>query len=306
MSPPPDDPTTGDDATVELARRHGLEVVPDSLQHNEMGLDFRVTMATTAAGEDWVLRVPRRPDAMERASTEAAILGLVRPHLRAAVPDWQVHSPELIAYPLLPGRPGLTLDSAGSPVWHIDPSSISYAESLGELIAQVQAIPTESAAAAGLPVLSPDDVRARWQRDLDRVAAEFSIAPALHRRWQFWIEEDSYWPSWSALSHGEIYPAHTLLDDDDHIVAVLDWTTAEVGDPSRDLVTHRSTASDEAFAATLATYRAGGGLVWPRLEEHCIEMNAAGALGYASYALVTGQSDHRVAAAAMLADPGAS
>lgn len=301
MSNTPGDLPRLDDVTVRLARGHGLDLDPDSLQHNEMGLDFRVTMARTTAGEDWVLRVPRRPDVMVRATTEAAVLDLVRPALAVAVPDWQVHTSELIAYPLLPGTPGLTLDSSGSPLWHIDPSSTGYAESLGELISQLQSVSTAAAERVGIPVFSPEEVRTRWQRDLDRVGTEFSIAPALRRRWQTWIDDDSYWPSWSALGHGEIYPAHTLVDDDDRIVAVLDWTTTEVGDPARDFTLQRSAASDDSFATTLDHYRAGGGNPWPRLGDHCIEIHSAAALAYGSYALLTGDAEHRDAAAAMLA-----
>ncbi|MGO1972675.1 MAG: macrolide 2'-phosphotransferase [Propionibacteriaceae bacterium] len=301
MSTTPDGQPHLDAVTVELGRRHGLDLIHESLQHNEMGLDFRVTMARTTAGEEWVLRVPRRPDVMDRAETEAAVLALVRPVLKAAVPDWQIHSRELIAYPLLPGRPGVTLDSTGSPVWHLDPSSLGYAESLGELVGQLQSVSTEAAESADIPVFSPEEVRSRWQRDLDRVGAEFTIAPTSRRRWQAWIDDDSFWPSWSALSHGEIYPAHTLLDDRDQIVGVLDWTTAEVGDPARDLTLQHSASSGEAFAATLDRYRAGGGRPWPRLAEHCSEIHSAGALGYGSYALLTGEAAHREAAAAMLA-----
>lgn len=294
-----DGPSSVDDETVELARQHGLDLDPESLQHNEMGLDFRVTIARTRGdGESWVLRVPRRPDVMERTTTEAAVLELVRPALTAAVPDWQIHSDTLIAYPLLPGRPGLTLDAAGSPVWHIGPSSTGYAESLGELIGQLQAI--SPAAQAGLPVVSPEEVRARWQRDLDRVGAEFTIAADLRRRWQQWIDDDSYWPTWSALSHGELYPAHTLVDDDDRIVGVLDWTTAEVGDPARDFTMQHSAASPDAFVITLDRYRANRGHPWPRLPDHCAEIHAASPLAYGSYALLTGEPEHRAAAAALL------
>lgn len=305
MITPGDDPRPVgdevDDATLRLARQHGLELEPASLQHNEMGLDFRVTIGRTTEGESWVLRVPRRPDVMERTAGEAAVLQLVRPALTAAVPDWQIHTDTLIAYPLLAGRPGLTLDAAGSPVWHIDPSSTGYAESLGELISQLQSISTAAAEGAGTTVVSPDEVRARWQRDLDRVGAEFTIAADLHRRWQRWIDDDSYWPSWSALSHGEIYPAHTLVDDDDRIVGVLDWTTAEVGDPARDFTLQHSAASADAFAITLDRYRAGGGRPWPRLADHCTELHSASALAYGSYALLTGEAEHRDAAAALLA-----
>ncbi|GAA1132716.1 hypothetical protein [Citricoccus alkalitolerans] len=115
---------------VDLAATHGLDLDPSTLSINEMGLDFRVALATTAscsatspngsAGERWVLRIPRRPDALRRAEVESRVLDLVGPRLSVAVPQWGVQATDLIAYPALPGEPGLTLDPDGAPVWHLD------------------------------------------------------------------------------------------------------------------------------------------------------------------------------------------
>ena len=63
-------------------------------------------------GVDWVLRIPRRPELAASIEAEARILAFLRPRLSVAVPEWRVRSSELIAYPRLPGAPGLTLDPA--------------------------------------------------------------------------------------------------------------------------------------------------------------------------------------------------
>ncbi len=288
-------------AISRLAADHGLELDESTVAVNELGLDFRVAIARTPRGESWVLRIPRRDDVLERAVVEGRLLRLVAPHLSAEVPDWRIHTPELIAYPLLPGQPGLDLDEHGKPVWHVDVSAPAFATSLGNLLAQLHAVDTADAAATGIESRDPAEVREAWRADIAKVTAEFDVAGHLTSRWAAWLEEDSYWPDRSVLTHGEIYPGHTLVVDDE-ITAVLDWTTAAVGDPAKDFVFHQATASPAAFDRTVQQYVAGGGHVWPRLAEHCAEMFSANPVAYGLYALTTGEEQHLAAAAAQL-DP---
>ncbi|WP_114854623.1 macrolide 2'-phosphotransferase [Brachybacterium sp. YJGR34] len=287
------------DALLELAGTHGLELSRETLRAEEIGLDFRVVFARARDGQDWVLRIPRRADVLARAEIEGRLLRTVAPHLDVAVPDWRVHTEDLIAYPLLPGTPGLTLDAAGEVSWNVDVSSPDYARSLGATVAQLHGIGIEEAAATGIDVLSPAQVRARWRTDLERVAESFEIAPPLWERWNAWVEEDSYWPRRSVLTHGEIYPGHTLVADG-RLSAVLDWTTAAVGDPAKDLMFQRVGATEDAFELFLEHYEAGGGQLWPRLADHCTEMFSASPVAYGLFALETGLAAHWEAAASSL------
>lgn len=116
------------------------------------------------------------------------------------------------------------------------------------------------------------------------------------------MAEDSYWPDVSVLTHGEVYPAHTLVEDEE-VSAVLDWTTAHVGDPAMDFAIHHSAAPPEAFQAAVDEYVRLGGRVWPRFAEHCAEIMAAGAIGYGIFALQTGAEEHRQAAQGELGPP---
>src|SRR5699024_8547272 len=81
----------------------------------------------------------------------------------------------------------------------------------------------------------------------------------------------------SVLTHGELYPAHTLVEDE-RITAVLDWTTAAVGDPAKDLMFHQVSAPSEIFEVALQAYAEGGGRPWPGLARHCTEMFSAAPL----------------------------
>lgn len=286
-------------AITRSAAAHGLELDEASVELNEMGLDFRVAIARTRGGEPWVLRIPRRSEVLGRAATEARILRVVAPHLTAAVPDWRIQTPELIAYPLLPGVPGLELNDQGEPEWHVDVSAPSFATSLGDLLAQLHSIDAAEARPTGIECRDPSEVREAWRADIAKVAAEFEVAPQLIERWTAWLSEDSYWPGWSVLTHGEIYPGHLLVIDNE-VTAVLDWTTAAVGDPAKDFMFHQATASAEAFSLTVDRYVERGGRVWPRLAEHCAEMFSASPVTYGLYALQTGEEQHLEAAAAQL------
>lgn len=286
---------------IALAAAHGLVLDPESVSVNEAGLDFRVVMAADADGVTWVLRIPRRPEVAEEAEKEARILQLVRPalaELDIAVPDWRIRSRELIAYPALPGHPGLTLDGA-EPIWHMDPASPDYAARLGTLLGTLHAIDPDEARDAGVEVRSPDEVRRQWQEDMDRVRDEFTIAPALDEAWRAWVDDDASWPEHTVMSHGEIYPAHVLLDEG-RITGVLDWTTARVDDPARDFSFQIGAAGDAMLQATLEAYTAAGGRTWPGLATQARRIWEASPLTYALFALTTGDPAHRDSAEAML------
>jgi len=287
---------------VDLAARHGLDLAADGITFNEAGLDYRVAFAHEAddPARQWVLRLPRRGDVSAKLDAERAILDFAGPRLPVAAPDWRIQAPELVAYPLLPGFPGLTLDDDGAPLWHVESSSPEYAESLARVIAALHTLDPDEAEAAGVPRQSPVDVRETWRADLERVRAEFEVSEDLLGGWRNWLADDGLWPTETVFTHGELYPAHLLLDEHEDIVAVLDWTTAKVGDPVVDFAFHCMTASADAFERTVARYTELTGRTEQRLAERCGALLSAGPLSYGLYALATGDPGHRAAAAAML------
>lgn len=284
---------------TRLAAEHHLDVLPETITVNELGLDFRVAIADAVDGQRWVLRIPRRADVMTRAEIEGRILQRIAPQLSVAVPDWRILTNTLIAYPLLPGEPGLTLQPDGTPVWHFDEHSPVFSDSLGTFLAQLHSMAPETVEDTGITAHSPSEHRASIRENIDRVAREFSIAPSLQERWLDWLADDSYWPNRSVLTHGEIYPAHLLLDGE-QILSVLDWTTAAIGDPAQDFAFHRASVSDAAFTETVRRYVAAGGEAGPRFAEHCTELFSLSPLTYALFALTTADPEHRAAAAAQL------
>lgn len=282
-----------------LAQQHGLDVDPSTLSVNELGLDFRVAIGRTVTGDAWVLRIPRRPDVAVRAAVEGRFLALLTPHLQVAVPDWKIQTEQLIAYPLLPGEPGLSIDHAGQPQWHFDRESPQYAQSLGDFLAQLHGIDPALVTDSGIEVFTPETVRERKRQDIAQVVAELQVCPDLQDRWRAWLADDRYWPEHTTVTHGEIYPAHQLMSGE-RILSILDWTTACIGDPTRDFVFHHVAVSPHTFDATVARYVAGGGSVGPLLAEHCAELFSTACVDYGLFALQTQDPQHLAAAAAQL------
>lgn len=286
---------------VALAATHGLEIDPATVRLNEAGLDYRVAHAREVTGAHWVLRIPRRAGLATGARVEALMLDLVRSRLEVTVPDWRVHADDLIAYPLLPGEPALTI-ADGEPTWHVDLASQPFARAYGQLVGQLHQVPVSDVARAGLPTPTMAEIRAARADELARVAAEFRIAPDLRERWDAWLADTSCWPQQPAFTHGELYHAHILIADEGTITGVLDWTTAGLGDPVKDLVFQANFAPPEAFATFLEAYQEAGGSTWPGLERHCAHLHSFTPVNYGLYALVTGEEEHRTAAQALL-DP---
>jgi macrolide phosphotransferase len=93
-----------------------------------------------------------------------------------------------------------------------------------------------------------------------------------------------------------------LFDDDGAITGVLDWTTARVDDPARDLAAQYGAAGEEMLHVTLAAYEQAGGRVHAGLATQAQRLWEASPIGYALYALTTGAHQDVATAAAML-DP---
>src|SRR5699024_332541 len=217
-------------------------------------------------------------------------LSAIAPHLSVAVPDWQIRTAELIAYALLPGAPGLTIDERGGPRWHFDVESPEYAASLGNFLAELHTVDPALVRDSGIPELSPAEVRQHKREDIDRVVCESEVAPELSRRWNQWLDDDSYWPTFTTVTHGEVYPAHLLTDVPTNL-SILDWTTAASSGPARGFRFHRASVSAAVFEATIAHYVQAGGRVWPRFADHCAELYSTSPVELGLFALQTGDPE---------------
>jgi macrolide phosphotransferase len=291
--------TLSNEQVMELANRHGLKLDAASLVYNESGLDFQVVFARDLAGTDWVLRIPRREYVAYKTKREKGILDLVEKRGAVQAPVWEIYSNVLIAYKLLKGIPAGTIDpEAGAYVWQLDEKNVpdTYHDTLGQLMASLHQIDHEEAREAGLPVLTPDELKASMEQRMEKVKAAFGVGSALWLRWQRWLDNDAIWPERTVLVHGDLHPGHILIDEQARVTGVIDWTEARVDDPAYDFGAHLIAFGDQALKKLIQSYQHAGGYVWPGMAEHIGELMASSPVAIAEFALESGLETYEAAA----------
>ncbi len=287
----PEPPSQPNDI-LALARRHGLDLT-EILDINELGLDFRVATATDRAGGCWMLRMPRRHDVLPKIEREARTLRFLAPRVPFALPDWRVVTSDLVAYPRLEDRTAMVIDGVTwTPTWQIDPAAPRFPASLAKALVALHAIPPADAREAGLSHSTSADARRTFLRDLDQVAQEFTIAAPLRRRWETWLDDDTAWPEFATVVHGDLYVGHILVDADDRVTGMIDWTEAEVNDPSIDFCGHLTAFGPAGLEQLVADYQRAGGRNWPAMVRHITERAATSPIKYALFALESGDPRH--------------
>lgn len=275
---------------LSLAQKNGLHLAWESAKLEESGMDFQVVFVDDQEQVVWVLRKPRRSDVLERAELEEKVLKLVEKHLPVAVPDWRIFTPELIAYPKLSGVPVATVDLvAKNYVWNLDHESLSscFIQSLAKVMVSLHQMNHEEARKAGIPVLNPSEVRQTLLKNMEKVKQELGVSPLLWERWQKWVSDDSYWPGHSSFIHGDLHSPHILIDSNERVTGILDWTEAKVTDPAIDFTLFAYIFGDLALDRLLDAYQREGGRVWPRMRDHILERLAAYPIEIATFALLT-------------------
>ena len=193
------------------------------------------------AGEEWVIRVPRRANVEQALRQEARLLAAIGPRLPARVPvPVRISEPSPIAV-LAPRIPGLP--AADHP---------ATARQLGAFLRVLHGVPVES---TPIPVAGIEE----WRNAHANRRAEFeqTVFPLLRLE-----ERDRAKAMFDGVTfdfrpvivHGDLSADHVLADPDGTINGVIDWSDARSGDPAIDLAWPLHGMS-EAFAdALLSTY----------------------------------------------------
>ncbi|WP_017302799.1 macrolide 2'-phosphotransferase [Spirulina subsalsa] len=295
--------TLSPDAIATLAGRHGLALDPALLQTNESGLDFQVAIAQTPDKASWLLRIPRRPDVLPSAQREYSILTLVQRHLRVQVPDWQIHTDELIAYPLLLGKPAGTIDpEIQNYHWEIDAQNLPevYLQSLADALVALHSIGHQAVAKAGLETPSIAEIRTAWSDRMARVKAVYPVNPHLWDRWQRWLDRDILWPAQTSLIHGDLHPGHILVDPQGQVTGLIDWTEARVDDRALDFAAHYQVFGRVSLDALIEQYERRGGTIWATLGDQVVEYHSAFGVQVVEFAERSGLDEYKAMARQML------
>lgn len=256
----------------KLAQRHGL-FLSGTMSFNDMGIDFKVGFAKDTSGTDCVLRIPRRANLGEQIATEKRILQLASKYLSVQVPDWQIANDELVAYPLLAGKPVLTFDAKTFEVtWNMDKDSAQYIPSLAKVLVQLHAIPEEEVRRHDLKICSPEQVRSEIAERLHLVKSELGMSSALETRYSKWLDNDALWPNFSKFIHGDLYAGHLLTDVNGEVTGIIDWSTAHVSDIAQDFSGHLSVFGEQSLRELLDAYEKAGGEVWGTLFKQAVNV----------------------------------
>lgn len=128
--------------------------------------------------------------------------------------------------------PGYRVDAA-----HL-PAGRGAATSIGRALAAVHALPQSIVRDEGLPVRTPQQLRADAARTIDRSETTRRTPPTLIARWRRAIATDALWRFDSAVVLGGAGSASFLFEDTSDgpaVTGVLDWHGFSVGDPAGDL-----------------------------------------------------------------------
>jgi aminoglycoside phosphotransferase (APT) family kinase protein len=298
---------------LAAAARENLHLHVDGgpAEFDKSGLDFLVVHARDAQGTPWIVRTPRRADVVAAMHVEARVLALVRPALASvgvAVPHWRVCADDVVAYPRLDGTPVVTVDAERGPTWNIvqrEAPPEAFLASLARALAALQRLDTSGtsgtsgrsgtsgtsgtsgSSGAQVPAQSIDAARAELARSIEATRAVLEPSAAVLARWQRWLDDDSMWPTFTALVHGDLHPGHMLVDATGTVTGVLDWTEAKVTDPSVDLAMFHGCFGAPVLDALLAHFERAGGRTWPKLRAHAAERWSAFAVAAAEFAIKT-------------------
>nr|WP_281289859.1 macrolide 2'-phosphotransferase [Oceanobacillus sojae] len=279
----------------ELARKYGLNLEGDAIRFNESGLDFLVAFAKDTDGEEWVLRIPRRDDVMDRTIDEQKVLKVVHQHASFQVPVWSIYENDLIAYKKLKGVPAGTIDpEIQNYVWEMDIENIpeQFHQSQGEVLASLHNVPKKEAEKAGIPAYTAKEAHVSMKERMEKVKKRFGVADDLWNRWQNWLNNEELWPKETGLMHGDVHAGHMMIDDDTKVIGLIDWTEAKVTDVSNDFVFQYKAFGEEALDKLIHYYKQAGGIYWPKMKEHIIELDAAYAVAIAEFAMISGMEEY--------------
>ena len=259
------------------AKAAGLNLITNAETLDSSGLDFLVLHAKDEYETPWIVRTPRHPNAYEGTINEAKALKLLGRTLAIEVPDWRIHTKEIIAYPRLKGLPGWSVDQEKGLGWNVDPAAPqeSFLKSTAQFLVDLHRTDLKDVKSAGIRLHSIEDIRSRFRDAFNSTKDILRPSEALWQRWQQWVEDDSYWPKHEALVHGDFHPGHMLIDSEFNLTGVLDWTEAETADFTVDFSIFFGCFGKDTLKKFIRYYTDAGGPVYSRLEEHVIERWAA-------------------------------
>lgn len=168
---------------------------------------------------------------------EARCLSLARKYLDIPLPEWTVHAPDFISYPMIQGVPLQRYDILR---W-TEKVQIALAEQLGTFLHQMHTIPQAEIEAAGIAPSVTNRTASDWLKLYEDVQKE--IFPYLMQTSQAWvhqhfapiINDPHFMDCEPVFMNGDLSSYHLLVNQQTHLLnGVIDFGTVGTGDPACD------------------------------------------------------------------------
>ncbi len=210
--------------------------------------------------EEWIFRIPRRPDGEGPLAKEVALLSELARTLPVPVPRFERvwrgdETPRIIAgYRRLSGQPAAQAVARGRV-----PETIGT--QLAEFLTALHAFPIARARALGVPGGDATSWRGEYEDFYRWIQREtFRDLGARERRWASRLCEDflatpSHFRFTPVLLHRDLGAEHILHDEaTGRITGIIDWGDAWVGDPAFDFTGLLADWGEVTAEAALAHY----------------------------------------------------
>lgn len=217
--------------------------------------------AMLLVNDEWIFRIPRRPENEATLQKEARLLPELASALPVAVPRFE-HvwrggaSPRIIVgYRRIPGVRLSTDAFAGS-------HAADLSEQMASFLSALHAFPLGRAERVGIPPGGPEAWRREYERFFRWLQREaFPVVGPRERRWASRICEDfvgdaAHFRFAPVLLHRDLEAEHILHDPaSGRITGVIDWGDASIGDPAFDFTGLLADLGENVARAVLERYR---------------------------------------------------
>jgi macrolide phosphotransferase len=215
------------------------------------GRTFDSALLAASDRRDWVIRVPRSPEAEARQSAELLALGALTGGIRSRLP-FAVAS--CVGQVAVDGtRAVVTEHLVGEPA-SLSRLTPGLAAAIGTAVAAIHELPTSCVTEVGLAALGPVHAHQTSGTVVERAGSSGLLPLALRDRWQAALADDQLWQFQPTVVHGGL-SAEAVLAQGDTVTAILHWHELRVADPARDLAWlfagRRNDLADDALSAYL-------------------------------------------------------
>ena len=235
-------------------------------------------------GDEWIIRVPRRPEVRADLRKEAALLPLLAGKLPVPVPEVAALEDNPTAFLIVHRKIRGTPLSAS-----VDDPAL--ARDVGGFLAALHDI--AGVAEAGLPEITMRDWVDEQAAFVERCETVLQLLdPAERRRAEAMFEGYlSTSPEFRlALLHGDVGPTH-ILRQADAVAGVIDWSDARVGDPALDFGWLLPCPTEAFRDVLLDAYAAKGGRVDSTLQKRSLYFHQLGPWHEVLFGLRTGRAE---------------